>query len=72
MFLMYEVFIGQSLLYSLNFSRYKIFAKSLKIGYSHLNFHEILADSDLNFHINLNIHDYIFRTVNFLAKFAKI
>ena len=32
----------------------------------------MLAYSDLNFHKGSNVHDYIFTTVNFLAKFAKI
>ena len=32
--------------------------KSLKIGYSCLNFHEMLADSDLNFHKKLMRFEY--------------
>ena len=32
--------------------------KSLKVGYSHLNFHEMPADSDLNFHKKLMRFEY--------------
>ena len=33
--------------------------KSLKIGYLYLNFHEMLADSDLNVYKNINeVHKF--------------
>ena len=41
------------ILYSPKILWHYIFTKSLKLGYLHLNFHEMLADGDLNFYKKL-------------------